>query len=599
MDEIDWLEVLRENERLGERVVELEDELARKQRALDKLAQDNEQLRRVYESRLRKMKRKLKILEGSRSPQHRGERVRAADQESIEEMTPSCKIQGQRDEDEPSVAKFEMATDFESSGWAPDDDYNDADSCTSPSTPNAHGPDQQTTHVAAADPDDEEAARAATNTTMVVGEGGGRTPIEAWLESHFTAAQRQLPLLGPELERRRLAGLQPPPPQPPPSAGTSEQQDADVDDGGGGDGDDGDGDGGVDEGGELQQRQRLTIEDLPVEVLCAVFAAVEAPWDVLACSATCRAWATILGALRSATTSGGDDEVTLLRQAAHALSRLTHDTTRTTRTQESDALWKTLVLTSRRWLRHGRASALVPPPRTSWKQYYRMRCHLGACLPRIFLRVSLPKLTHDTRDPERNWRVGTMLVKTIPLSSTVRSFDYRPGGTLTSLSHVTFAPVSCSRVWCVACGVHRVFCVHMRRCYGMQAGIHFYDVVSGVSQGKISLPFSPMCHQQFDPFLLVGGTGSKLHLYHGTFDERVCCLAPIAREEARNSLGCGGRLRTDDGRLLAVYPHAGRIDEAAEPETISSVACNAALGKFVSATASTAVRSQTKHASAH
>lgn len=66
----------------------------------------------------------------------------------------------------------------------------------------------------------------------------------------------------------------------------------------------------------------------------------------------------------------------------------------------------------------------------------------------------------------------------------------------------------------------------------MQAGIHFYDVVSGVSQGKISLPFSPMCHQQFDPFLLVGGTGSKLHLYHGIIDARVCCLAPIAREEA-------------------------------------------------------------------
>ncbi|ELR23366.1 uncharacterized protein ACA1_069500 [Acanthamoeba castellanii str. Neff] len=305
----------------------------------------------------------------------------------------------------------------------------------------------------------------------MMGEGDGRTPIEAWLESHFTAAQRQLPLLGPELERRRLAGLQPP---QPPAAGTSEQQEDDVDDGGG-DGDDGDG--GVDEDGELQQRQRTTIEDLPVEVLCAVFAAVEAPRDVLACSATCRAWATILGALRSPTTSPDGTD------------------------QESDALWKMLVLTSRRWLRHGRASALVPPPRTSWKQYYRMRCHL-----------------------ERNWRVGTMLVKTIPLSSTVRSFDYRPGGTLTSLSH---------------------------------AGIHFYDVVSGASQGKISVPFSPMCHQQFDPFLLVGGTGSKLHLYH------------------------------DDGRLLAVYPHPGRI-EAEEPETVSSVACNVALGKFVSATLSTA-----------
>lgn len=335
MDEIDWLEVLRENERLGERVVELEDELARKQRALDKLAQDNEQLRRVYESRLRKMKRKLKILEGSRSPQHRGERVRAADQESIEETTPSCKIQGQRDEDEPSVAKFEMATDFESSGWAPDDDDNDADSCISPSTPNAHGPDQQTTHVAAADPD-EEAAHAATNTTMV-DEGGGRTPLEAWLESHFTAAQRQLPLLGPELERRRLAGLQPPPPQPPPSAGTSEQQGADIDDDDeGSGGDHGDGDDG--EGGELQQRQRLTIEDLPVEVLCAVFAAVEAPRDVLACSATCRAWATILGALRSATTSDGSggDEVPL-RQAADALSRLTHCAQRAHDTHDTHA----------------------------------------------------------------------------------------------------------------------------------------------------------------------------------------------------------------------------------------------------------------------
>jgi hypothetical protein len=381
MDEIDWLEVLRENERLGERVVELEDELARKQRALDKLAQDNEQLRRVYESRLRKMKRKLKILEGSRSPQHRGERVHAADQESIEETPPSCKIQGQRDEDGLSVANVEMGNDFASSGWAPDDDDNDGDSCTSTSTPNARGPDQQTTHVAA-------------NTTMV-GEGG-RTPIEAWLESHFTAAQRQLPLLGPELERR-LAGLQPPPPQPPPSTGTSEQQGAYIDDGDGSDGDDGDG-----EGGELQQRQRLTIEDLPVEVLCAVFAAVEAPRDVLACSATCRAWATILGALRSATTSGGGDDEVPLRQAAHAFSRLTHDTTRTTRTQESDALWKTLVLTSRRWLRHGRASALVPPPRTSWKQYYRMRCHLGACMPCILLRVSLSTLTHDTTHATQN-----------------------------------------------------------------------------------------------------------------------------------------------------------------------------------------------------
>jgi hypothetical protein len=34
-----------------------------------------------------------------------------------------------------------------------------------------------------------------------------------------------------------------------------------------------------------------------------------------------------------------------------------------------------------------------------------------------------------------------------------------------------------------------------------------------------------MCHQQFDPFLLVGGTGSKLHLYHGTFAARACVCA--------------------------------------------------------------------------
>lgn len=124
MDEIDWFEVLRENERLSERVIKLEDELAHKQRTLDKLAQDNEQLRRVYESRLRKMKRKLKILEGSRSPQHRGERVHAADRDSIEETSQSCQIQGQGDE-EQSLANVEMGNDlmgdFASSGWTPDD----------------------------------------------------------------------------------------------------------------------------------------------------------------------------------------------------------------------------------------------------------------------------------------------------------------------------------------------------------------------------------------------------------------------------------------------------------------------------------------------
>jgi hypothetical protein len=127
-----------------------------------------------------------------------------------------------------------------------------------------------------------------------------RAAIDEWLESRFTPAQRQLPLLAHELERRRA---------PLEEGRVLHAHTTESDDGAGDQdiSDDGDGEESLESAPGMAQC--TTINDLPAEVLCVVFAAMQAPKDVLACAATCRTWAAILGCLPCSTVDGYDAEV--------------------------------------------------------------------------------------------------------------------------------------------------------------------------------------------------------------------------------------------------------------------------------------------------